>query len=186
MLWNELSIWTQNKGNQFLSIVKVWGYWRINLFTIHRVTIYFMFRFITLQPKKKLEQQTLARKLWRAWELILHEKEGVFFKRADPSHTTKGPVSWIIESSFLGIIVSLFSILLDCRPDNLKIKRKRRRLLEAGWSFAHGQRARLLKNSSPLPKPNQNGIIFKRADPSHTAKGPVFWISSSWILENIL
>ena len=83
--------------------------------------------------------------------------------------------------------MSLFSILLDYRPDNLKIKRKRRRLRQAGWSLAHqNRRARLLKNSSPLPKPNQNGIVFKRADPSHTAKGPVSWIRPSWILENIL
>ena len=35
------------------------------------------------------------------------------------------------------------------------------------------QRARLLKNSFLLPNPNQNGMIFKRADPSHTAKWPV-------------
>ena len=80
--------------------------------------------------------------------------------------------------------ITLVPLLSDCRPDNLKIKWKRRRLLQAGWSFTHGQRARLLKNSSPLPKPNQNGIIFKRA--SHTAEGPVFWIGPSWILENIL
>ena len=84
--------------------------------------------------------------------------------------------------------IRIFPLLSDCRPENLYIKWKRRRLLQASWSLVHPTtRMRLLKNRSPLPKSNQNGIIFKRADPSLTQpKGPSLelvhleFLKSSW------